>query len=204
MLVITEIVIVVIALILVFFIFKLLKKLFRFRVSVKQYDEMAKQVRNLQRDLMRANFEKDKLLQMRIAELGGGAGDFDLGSEDGENTDGEEVAEESAEEYIPDANRNTITGPCIDPADSRFYRLTYVDNYYKTEYQAPEYDSSITLESFCEQFRLYAASQLGLYYDIDMMRYFIASMGTARIIILQGISGTGKTSLPYAFGKFVQ
>ena len=37
-----------------------------------------------------------------------------------------------------------------------------------------------------------------------MIRYFIAAMGTARIIILQGISGTGKTSLPYAFGKFVQ
>ena len=37
-----------------------------------------------------------------------------------------------------------------------------------------------------------------------MMRYFIASLGTTRIVILQGISGTGKTSLPYAFGKFVQ
>ena len=37
-----------------------------------------------------------------------------------------------------------------------------------------------------------------------MMRFFIASMGTTHIIILQGISGTGKTSLPYAFGKFVQ
>ena len=36
------------------------------------------------------------------------------------------------------------------------------------------------------------------------MRYFVASLGTTRIIILQGISGTGKTSLPYAFGKFVQ
>jgi hypothetical protein len=36
------------------------------------------------------------------------------------------------------------------------------------------------------------------------MRHFVASMGAARIIILQGISGTGKTSLPYAFGKFVQ
>ena len=39
---------------------------------------------------------------------------------------------------------------------------------------------------------------------LDMMRYFVASLGTSRIIILQGISGTGKTSLPYAFGKFVQ
>ncbi|MBQ7499300.1 MAG: AAA family ATPase, partial [Clostridia bacterium] len=62
----------------------------------------------------------------------------------------------------------------------------------------------MTLPQFCEQFRKFAASQLRLYYDLEMMRYFVASMGTARIIILQGISGTGKTSLPYAFGKFVQ
>ena len=69
MLIITEVVILALAVVLVFFILKGLRKIFRFRVSVKQYDEMAKQVRNLQRDLMRANFEKDKLLQMRIAEL---------------------------------------------------------------------------------------------------------------------------------------
>jgi 5-methylcytosine-specific restriction endonuclease McrBC GTP-binding regulatory subunit McrB len=36
-----------------------------------------------------------------------------------------------------------------------------------------------------------------------MIRHFVASLGAVRIIILQGISGTGKTSLPYAFGKFV-
>ena len=68
----------------------------------------------------------------------------------------------------------------------------------------PRYNEAITLEQFCEQFRMYSASQLGLYYDISMMRHFVAAMGTARIIILQGISGTGKTSLAYAFGKFVQ
>lgn len=42
-----------------------------------------------------------------------------------------------------------------------------------------------------------------LYYDIKLIRHFIASFGATRIVILQGISGTGKTSLPYAFGKFV-
>ena len=106
-------------------------------------------------------------------------------------------------EYIPNANRNTRESPCVDPEESRFFRLTNVDNYYKTTYQPPVYDNEITLAQICEQFRKYAASQLHLYYELDMMRYFIASMGTARIIILQGISGTGKTSLPYAFGKFV-
>ena len=54
----------------VYGIIRLLKKLLRFRISPKQYDEMAKQVRNLQRDLLRANYEKDKLLAMRVAEVG--------------------------------------------------------------------------------------------------------------------------------------
>lgn len=202
MVVITEIILVVLAVALVFLLLKFLRKIFRFRVSVKQYDEMTKQVRNLQRDLMRANFEKDKLLQMRIAELGGGMSEAALeglgSAEEGEAEAG------TVEEFVPNSNRNTMESPCIDPSESRFFRLTCVDNYYKAQYKAPVYDNNITLEQFCEQFRLYAASQLHLYYDLDMMRYFVASMGTARIIILQGISGTGKTSLPYAFGKFVQ
>ncbi|MBO5159522.1 MAG: hypothetical protein J6B94_08025 [Lachnospiraceae bacterium] len=202
MLIITEIVLIALAVAIVIAILKLLRKVFRFRVSAKKYDELAKQVRNLQRDLMRANFEKDKLLQMRIAELGGAAGNLDLEIPGEENA--EEENGEAADSFVPNENRNTFQSPCIDPSDSRFFRLTSVDNFYKAEYQAPVYDNNITLEAFCEQFRLYAASQLHLYYDIDMMRYFVASMGTSRIIILQGISGTGKTSLPYAFGKFVQ
>lgn len=32
---------------------------------------------------------------------------------------------------------------------------------------------------------------------------FVSAFASTRLIILQGISGTGKTSLPYAFGKFV-
>lgn len=203
MLVITEIVLIALAVGLVILLLKLCRKIFRFRVPVKKYDELVKQVRNLQRDLMRANFEKDKLLQMRIAELGGAPGSLDLGADEGEKNENEGL-EENGEEFVANANRNTVDSPCVDPSDSRFFRLTCVDNFYKTEYQKPVYDDTITLEQFCEQFRLYAASQLHLYYDLDMMRYFVASMGTARIIILQGISGTGKTSLPYAFGKFVQ
>ena len=107
-------------------------------------------------------------------------------------------------DYVPSSNRNTLTSPPVDPAESRFFRLTSVDNFYKTEYKPPIYNNDITLAEICDRFRRSAASQLGLYYDLSMMEYFIASMGTARIIILQGISGTGKTSLPYAFGKFVQ
>lgn len=199
MLVITEIVLLAISVAIVFGLFKLLKKLFRFRVPVKKYDEMARQVKNLQRDLLRANYEKDKLLQMKVAQLSG----MEDNLEDAAVSDEEAEAEGEETEVLNEA-RNSLKSPCVNPSDSRFFRLTSVDNFYKTSYTKPEYNDNITLEWLCEQFRLYAASQLHLYYDLDMMRYFFASMGTSRIIILQGISGTGKTSLPYAFGKFVQ
>jgi hypothetical protein len=138
---------------------------------------------------------------MRVAQLSGDSSAL----EDFSNLDDEESEQkDEGEAYFANENRNTVNSPCVDPSESRFFRLTAVDNFYKTQYAAPTYNNDITLAEFCEQFRKYAASQLHLYYDLDMMRYFIASLGTARIIILQGISGTGKTSLPYAFGKFVQ
>lgn len=36
------------------------------------------------------------------------------------------------------------------------------------------------------------------------MKRLFASFGSAKMVILQGISGTGKTSLPYAFGQFIR
>ncbi len=194
LLLVTNILLIVLIVVLVYLLVYLLRRIFRFRVPVKQYDEMVKQVRNLQRDLIRANYEKDKLLAMKVASLGLGPDGLDLSEEENEEE----------ETVIENPDRNTFGSPCVNPADSRFFRLTAVDNFYKTEYQPPTYDNRINLEQFCERFREFAASQLHLYYDLNMIRYFVAAMGAARIIILQGISGTGKTSLPYAFGKFVQ
>jgi 5-methylcytosine-specific restriction endonuclease McrBC GTP-binding regulatory subunit McrB len=42
-----------------------------------------------------------------------------------------------------------------------------------------------------------------LYYEPKTIWLFVAGMASTKLIILQGISGTGKTSLPYAFGKYV-
>ena len=211
MLLVAQLVLIGLCVLLVILLVKLFRKIFRFRVSPKEHDRLKKQVRDLQRDLLRSNYEKDKLLAMKLAEVGGDAGhlqpDFDVENKDKaeeEPVEEETAEEENKEEYVPNSNRNTFQSPCVDPSESRFFRLTSVDNYYKTEYHPPIYDNDITLEDFCKQFRAFAASRLKLYYDLDMMRYFVAAMGTARIIILQGISGTGKTSLPYAFGKFVQ
>jgi hypothetical protein len=42
----------------------------------------------------------------------------------------------------------------------------------------------------------------GFYYDIYDLRCFVAGLAMSRLHILQGISGTGKTSLPRLFAKF--
>ena len=197
MLLAANILLLLVAVFLIIGIVKLLRKIFPRWVSAKQHEAMVKQVRDLQRDLLRANYEKDKLLAMKMAQLSGETPPAEPEQEQKEET-------QEQEEYVPSSNRNTMESPCVDPSESRFFRLTSVDNYYKTEYMAPAYDNTVTLESFCENFRKFTASRLKLYYDLDMIRHFIASLGTTRIVILQGISGTGKTSLPYAFGKFVQ
>ena len=176
------------------------RHLLRFRVPAKKYDELNRQVQQLQRDLIRANYEKDKLLALKVAELG--LNPEVVMNSLYEETDGEPNGEE--ETGLVRSNRNTFASPPVDPSTSRFFRLTGVDNFYKTEYQPPVYDNEITLEEFCERFRNFAASRLKLFYNLDLIRFFVASLGTSRIVILQGISGTGKTSLAYAFGKFVQ
>ena len=71
MLLVANLLLLALIVLLIFLLVKLVKKLFRFRIPVKKYDEMVRQVRQLQRDLLRANYEKDKLLAMKVAELGG-------------------------------------------------------------------------------------------------------------------------------------
>ena len=196
LLLITHLLLLALSITLIVLLVRWMRHLLRFRVPAKKYDELKRQVQQLQRDLIRANYEKDKLLTLKVAELGLKPDDVVMDALYNET-------EEEKKELAP-GKRNTFLSPPVDPSTSRFFRLTGVDNYYKTEYRPPLYDNEITLQEFCERFRKFAASQLGLYYDIELIRFFVAALGTSRIVILQGISGTGKTSLAYAFGKFVQ
>jgi len=84
----------------------------------------------------------------------------------------------------------------------RFPKLSMVDAKY-LEYEPPLYDDEITLEQLVENYRLFAASQMNLYYDAEIIRRFISGMAASRLLILEGISGTGKTSLPYSFSRFI-
>ena len=83
---------------------------------------------------------------------------------------------------------------------SRFANRTQIDAQL-AKAQDVAFDS-MSLSAVCEGFRHYAAGKLGLYYDIADIRRFVAGMGISKLVILRGISGTGKTSLAYAAGEY--
>ena len=157
-----------------------LKKFFRYKKKVKDTGDLVAEVNHLTKEVMRLNLEKDKILSMKVSQIG-------LNPNEISELTGEEI------EALNNGEEETT---------QRFYKLCHIDEVW-ADYQPPIYNNTITLEQFCDQFRNFACSRLGLYYDIRLIRYFVASFGSNRLIILQGISGTGKTSLARAFGKFV-
>ena len=99
----------------------------------------------------------------------------------------------NAKEKVEEAQRSQV---------HRFPKLTLVDEKYHG-YVEPSYDNGISLEEFTEGYRLYAASNLQLYYTPEIVRRFVAGMASSKLLILEGISGTGKTSLPYSFSRYM-
>ncbi len=84
----------------------------------------------------------------------------------------------------------------------RFCMLSIIDSKEKEILSRP-HDKGITLKRFCTDFRNYASYKLKLYYDISDIRRFIAGLAVSQVIIFQGMSGTGKTSLAHALGSFL-
>ena len=113
-----------------------------------------------------------------------------------------DVASENEETALDGENINEEVSDIEETNESRFYMLTQIDRSF-VNYEKPEYNDDITLEELCNTFRNFACNRLKLYYDISDIRRFIAGLSVTKILILQGMSGTGKTSLAYAFGEFL-
>lgn len=69
----------------------------------------------------------------------------------------------------------------------------------------PMYDEIPDLSAFCEDLQqriaIDPASSKVLHYSLSDIRCFLAGMAMSRLHLLQGISGTGKTSLPLAMAR---
>ncbi len=76
-------------------------------------------------------------------------------------------------------------------------------DYENEAYQEKEFDESLTLEGLATSFRKYLAKNEGLFFSIQVIRQFLSGLAASRILILEGLSGTGKSSLARYFSSFI-
>ncbi|MGI6329671.1 MAG: hypothetical protein ACOXZR_02280 [Bacilli bacterium] len=155
-----------------------LRRLIRLRRGSFDQEDLLDEIADLNQKVRELMKEKDEIMAMKVSKLGLKPEE----EEEEEVTDDEEIEEGDLE--------------------IRFPKLNKIDEDYAS-FKAKNYGNTITLEELVDDLKCFAASQLRLYYDESILRPFVAGLACSRLIILQGISGTGKTSLAYTWGKFV-
>ena len=179
--VIAIIVLLIILALIIFIGYLIVKKVIRVRKTMVEQEELLEEVATLNDEVSNLVKEKENILAMKVSHLGLKPG----------TSDTEEVSEESSDDGVAEGE------------GIRFPKLHLLDEEF-ANYKIQNYNNSFTLPELVEKFRNFAASQLGLYYTTEMIRLYISALASTKLVILQGISGTGKTSLAYAWGKFLK
>ena len=159
----------------------LTRKYLKFRKQAINEEELMDEVAYLNGQVASLMKEKEEILAMKVSQLG-------------LRPDESPIDEAGMQQGDEDGATNP---------DIRFSKLDQIDKEYE-DYEPIDYGNNFTLPELCENFRNFAASKLGLYYKPEMVRTFISGLASTKLVILQGISGTGKTSLAYAWGKFMK
>lgn len=180
---------------LIFLLVLLIRKYIRFRKTLVGNEDLLEEIADLHRDVVRLTTEKERILSMKVSQAGLTPEEFKKLLESTENEVNTSAEEQPTEEATDNA-------PTPDPQHlSRFFRLTAVDEKYAF-YNPPDYENTMSMEELCTDVRNYACYASHLYYEIKAIRLFFAGLASTKMILLQGISGTGKTSLPYMLGKY--
>ncbi|MBQ8145215.1 MAG: hypothetical protein IJ039_00370 [Clostridia bacterium] len=92
-----------------------------------------------------------------------------------------------------DVNAKISIFPTLEESDKKYEN-------YDAEQVYPEAPS---LDVLAEKFQAYIATVHKIYFDIDVIRSYIAGIATSKIVLLEGLSGTGKSTLPRRFMEFI-
>ena len=185
--------------ILIYMLVLAIRKYIRFRKSAVGNEDLLEEVAKLHRDVVKLTKEKERILALKIGQTSVSVDELNEIFHEGEDEDEVQTmsaADAEGEEGEKDGAAATIYPP-------RFSRLDSIDKKYQY-YVAPDYRRDFTLQDLCRDFRNFACSRMGLFYEEKVIRTMFAGLASTKLILLQGISGTGKTSLPYAMGKFFQ
>ena len=183
--IIAVIVMLIVLLLIILLIWFVIRKYVKFRKTLVEQESMLEEIGSLNKQVADLVQEKEKILAMKVSQLGLKP------TEEAVITNEEENSENQGSEETE--NLDNI----------RFSKLHAIDVEYMN-YKIQNYNNTFTLEELVELFRNFAASKLKLYYTSNMIRLFISGLSATKLVILQGISGTGKTSLAYAWGKFIR
>lgn len=96
-----------------------------------------------------------------------------------------------------------MQGEELGDREKVFPALSAMDIAYRYTVRPTRETADLSLEELCVKFRNYLANVEGLYFDMDTIRIFISAFAASQFMILEGLSGTGKSSLPRYFSKFV-
>ncbi len=91
----------------------------------------------------------------------------------------------------------------LDDRETVFPELSKIDAKYEAFDAKPMVSDEISLNDLCTQFRQFLCKKHNLYFDIDIIRFFVSGFASSHFEILEGLSGTGKSSLPRYFAEFV-
>ncbi len=168
----------------VFLLIRLLQFLRRYLIFRKKElnkEELLQEIVNLNQKTLELQEEKNAIMGLKVSSIA----NFSQAEGIGNNDEGSQCASDRI-------------------ANSRFTKLTTVDEVYENKNTKIVMNDTdfVSLSELVDRFINFASSQLKLYYSADIARLYFAGMATSKLMILEGISGTGKTSLPYAMGKF--
>jgi len=190
--VIAIIVMIVILALIIVFIYFIIRKYIRFRKTLVEQEGMLDEIAELNKKVTDLVEEKEKILAMKVSQMG-------LKPDDKAKDEVETTSKVKEETETTENDEEKV----LDDDNVRFTKLNSIDLEYK-DYKVQVYNNTFTLAELVEFFRNFAASKLKLYYTSEMIWLFISALSCTRLVILQGISGTGKTSLAYAWGKFIK
>ncbi len=76
-------------------------------------------------------------------------------------------------------------------------------DYMNSALPVDNFEDDLSLSEICVRFRNYLADKEGLYFSPIYIEEFISGLAASRFIILEGLSGTGKSSLARYFSEFI-